>query len=420
MRAHHLARIGKSLTAMFLFLSFLYVVGYRLFPFLEGLWSVYSKMILVVFPLACVFMVVCFENSGIPAPPVSRKYVFVFLTAIALFTCIGAMNGNPARVIFIDMLVYVVILCGFILGRRDEMWDGLRFPVMIISIFALGIGFAFTGIEIVYDHSLLSESFGYEMSSQFAFLPLMVLVSAAQGRKSYFTSSQFALAATVFLFLVFAKRAPVTRLAIFLAVSFMLGIFSGRRNYRRMVLTMAGLILGCVVLSQLFPMADILQKLSSRFAGDYGFVESVTAENPRFFEVSAMMDELDWHEIIIGRGMGGYLTGPALMHFSQDVISQDIEGRLYVHVGNAVPLLKGGVFLATLYFLPAVLVILLVLMRGHSKWDISAACGTWALVYLLFQFIEGPPTYSNIGDALALGLVGGRIQSLHVEWPVQT
>lgn len=376
-----------------------------------NVWGIFSKSILLFFIITIIMAVVSFEVSGESAPPISEKYVLVFMAALLIMFFMGVIRSNPYRVIILDLVPYAVVLSGFILGRRDEVWESILFPVLFVSYIALFVGFVFMDPDVVYDHSRLTLSFGYQMSNQLSLLPLVALIAVVREKKFYYVASTIGLLASALLYLYFAKRAPFARSLIYFVLVVIAGLI--KQSWRNNSIYISALSMAVIlyVFSVFMPLQDMVRQLENRYVGDTGVIESVISENPRLDEAMILLQEISWTEWFFGKGLGGYLINPDLMYIVQDVINEDTIGRLYVHVGNLVPLLKGGVFFTVVYFFPLILM-LINWRKILPRMDISSCCLVWCFVYFTFQFIEGPPTYSNLGDALALGMSGGRIQSI--------
>jgi hypothetical protein len=401
--------LGVIFLSLFLLLSLFFEFGFIFEPIMGSAWGIYSKFILLFFIITISMAVVSFEVSGKSAPPIWKKYVFVFIAALLVMFLIGVIRSNPYRVIILDLVPYVVVLSGFILGRRDEVLEGILSPVLFISYVALFVGFLFMDPDVIYDHSRLTLSFGYQMSSQLSLLPLIALIAVVREKKFYYVASIIGLLASTLLYLYFAKRVPFARSLIYFVLVVIAGLI--KQSWRNNSIYISALSMAIILymFSVFMPLQDMVKQLESRYGGDTGVIESVTSENPRFDEAMILLQEISWTDWFFGRGLGGYLTSPDLMYIVQDVIDEDTIGRLHVHVGNLVPLLKGGVFFTLIYFFPLILM-LISWRKILPRMDLSSCCLVWGFVYLAFQFIEGPPTYSNLGEALALGMSGGRIQ----------
>lgn len=339
----------------------------------------------------------------------------LFSLAIGALAIYGLMRGNAARHVFDDTWVYVYLMFAILLGMRDEVWEDLQRPLVVLFCvsFALtlwglsldrGVMTASGGVVLVSDigdDRRWIRTAGYEFSRVLGFWPLVVMMHYF--RRGSARSQAIGIAVIVaFLCLqvVFQKRAPFVRTILYAAVLVLFPLI----NRRRASLAGAMAVVAAIALT-IFAASttDVFRQLMSRYVSDDPVVES-----SRLLEARALLADLTWPEYIFGRGMGGYFYPPEDWDAGNVEVAPGVLARLALHVGILVPLLKGGiVYWAIVYsfFLSA--------FRPRSGEWYSNRFNMCALailpVYIASQVIEGAPGIPNIFEALIIGLAAGRL-----------
>jgi hypothetical protein len=405
-RSRSSVHFGRVSLWAFLFFSLLSISQPILADQFGALGERTGVIALLCYPFCLALGLLGYELAGPKAVPVWGGYTKVVVCCLALLGAEAMMLGNPTRVIILDGIGYVVFLLAFILGRRDEVWRDLRWPILILTALALSVAFVFTDSRILTDLSLLTEQPGYRIQAAFAALPLWALVAACERNKRYHYLVTLTLMGVLGLQLMFAKRAPSVRIGMVLVFSSL--VFPVMyRQWKRVIVTCSAALICLVGILAFVPIENLLL----RFSGQYGIMSTLTTENLRLTEARVFIDDMKLYEWATGRGLGGSVTSLDILDFSQDRLSEDREGRLYLHIGLLVPILKGGIPWLVILLLP---MLLLVRRIGHFRsFDHLSQCGTVAGgIWLLFQVTESSMSYTCVLDALALGMAAGRYQNI--------
>jgi hypothetical protein len=219
---------------------------------------------------------------------------------------------------------------------------------------------------------------------------------------------------------LFQKRSPTFRIALFLAVFFVALPILLRRDpsvERRVRRTFAAI--GAVAVALALSAAPWLfqgqaQGLWDRISGQRysgGAAGMLTWENERFYEARmffATTEPLDW---AIGRGFGGYFVpdDPEWGVWLEDVGEY---GRRQLHVGGLMPFFKGGLLLAVTYY--ACLALALHRGRRAVGEPLGAAAFFVVLLHAVFLLQEGWFVMSMSFDLAMVGLCMGHLLSREI------
>jgi hypothetical protein len=154
-----------------------------------------------------------------------------------------------------------------------------------------------------------------------------------------------------------------------------------------------------------------LAGLGARLAGEAyagGAGAMLTTENERFHEAAVFLRGLEPGESVFGRGFGGYFKPDASWW---GVWLEDVRevGRRQLHVGALMPVLKGGVLFAGVYYAG----LLAALARGGRalRSPFAAAAFLVVLLHALFLLQEGWFIMSASFDLVMVGLAMGHLLS---------
>jgi hypothetical protein len=348
----------------------------------------------------------------------------VLVLSCVLFLYGWLLQGYQVSAALHDLVPYLVILGSVVLGSIPRVWQDIDRFLLVIFAIALVVNAA--GMREMT--SVVSESYAedragigivaYRTQGALAFWPLLFLTARLRRPRT-----MFLIFAGVFFVLsqqiLFQKRAPTFRIVLFALVFLFLLPRPRPRDRvgaavpeRRVLLLFVGtLVLALAVALIAAPwlfegqLAGLLGRLSGQ-AYSGGPAAMLTWENERFFEVGMFFRTLEPHELVFGRGFGGYFIPDAP---GWGVWLDDVQefGRRQLHVGGLMPLFKGGLVLAGAYYLG----LLLALVRGaRSLFEPFAAAAFFVLIlHALFLLQEGFFIMSVAFELVLVGLCMGHL-----------
>jgi hypothetical protein len=349
----------------------------------------------------------------------------VVALALALFAYGWIQRGYELTAALHDLAPYLTIAGCVVLGSMRRALAEADRP--LILLFALGLVVNALGMtemtrvvtEVQADDRAGIAIVGYRTQGALAFWPLLFLTARGRGRAALLLVSAgvwFVLAQQV----LFQKRSPTFRIALFLAVFFVALPILLRRDpsvERRVRRTFAAI--GAVAVALALSAAPWLfqgqaQGLWDRISGQRysgGAAGMLTWENERFYEARmffATTEPLDW---AIGRGFGGYFVpdDPEWGVWLEDVGEY---GRRQLHVGGLMPFFKGGLLLAVTYYAG----LALALHRGRRAVGepLGAAAFFVVLLHAVFLLQEGWFVMSMSFDLAMVGLCMGHLLSREI------
>jgi len=346
----------------------------------------------------------------------------VLALSVPLFLYGWIEKGYQIEPVIHDFAPYVVIVLCAVLGSMSRVWEDsdralVALFVAALAINALGMG----GMTEVVSEAQPDDRAGigitaYRTQGALAFWPLLLLTARLRRRHVAlvaFAGVCFVLAQQI----LFQKRAPTLRVALFLLVFFLVlpRLPHVRRLSERWVRTaFAGTVLaGLLVAGTLAPwlFRGQLEGLGARISGERyagGAAGMLTYQNERFYEVGMFVETLEPQEWVFGRGFGGYFV-PRDEEWG--VWLDDVRefGRRQLHVGGLMPFFKGGLVLAVTYYAG----LLLALARGRRQLSDPFAAAAFFVVALhaVFLLQEGWFVMSMSFDLTMVGLCMGYLLS---------
>jgi hypothetical protein len=347
----------------------------------------------------------------------------VLALASGLFLFGWTEQGFQVNFVIHDFAPYVVIVLCAVLGSMSRVWEDsdaaiLALFVAALAVNALGMG-GMTEVvsEAQPDDRAGIEIVAYRTQGALAFWPLLLLTARLRRRHVAlvaFAGACFVLGQQI----LFQKRAPTLRIALFLLIFFLvlprlpdvrqrLGERWVRTAFAATAL--AGLVTAGTLAPWLF--RGQLQGLLGRISGEHyagGAAGMLTYQNERFYEVGMFLDTLEPHEWAFGKGFGGYFVPP---DEAWGVWLEDVRefGRRQLHVGGLMPFFKGGVVLTLTYYSG----LLMALLRGRRLVSdpFAAAAFFVVAVHALFLLQEGWFVMSMSFDLAMVGLCMGYLLS---------
>jgi hypothetical protein len=350
-----------------------------------------------------------------PLPPPPMSFVMLmalYVCSIVLLSVYGWIRGHLWTYILQDSAIYFAVALCIVAGRYDQFWRDLRVPALwlfwvgFVTVVAnLGRSTVLIGLEGISEGGIVKEtdyraevtSLGYDLQMYLALWPVSFALAYQSRSKGLGRWLGLATApAYLALSIIFLKRAPVARaVAYMLAMIVASGVLQGRLRMRTAVLTIVGMLIGCMVVGSFY-----IANLKARY--------ETGERTARVEEAQALLRDIRGLEWIVGKGMGGWFEPPPGWVSGLTYINVKGEkGRTNVHIGLLMPLLKGGLLLMAAYY---VFFFRLFWFKppGWNMFDLNFAARTVLPVYFVFLLIEGPPSLTDPFAAVLVGLCCGR------------
>ena len=343
--------------------------------------------------------------------------------AFALFAYGWIQRGYEITAALHDLAPYLTIAGCVVLGSMPRVLLDADRPLLVL--FALGLAVNALGMtemtsvvtEVQADDRAGIAIVGYRTQGALAFWPLLFLTARLRGR-----AAQVLISAGVWFVLsqqvLFQKRSPTFRIALFLAVFFVVLPLvirardaAAERRVRRTFAATGALTVAIALGAAPWLFHGQVMGLWDRISGQRysgGAAGMLTWENERFYEARMFFATLEPEDVVIGRGFGGYFVpdDPEWGVWLEDVGEY---GRRQLHVGGLMPFFKGGLLLALTYYAG----LALALFRGRRSlaepW--SAAAFFVVLLHAVFLLQEGWFVMSMSFDLAMVALCMGHLLS---------
>lgn len=369
-----------------------------------------------LFAIPVLLLAIWKYRTFLPPPPQNPLFSFkliAFALMVACLTIYGFFLGYIWLTVIADVGIYSVIFCFLVLGRYDQVWKDLEKPLIVLFyivavmvLLTLNRGLVTVQATTGYFQEKEVEaaaggSVGYDISKALNFWPIIMFLASVRLKKDLWKFMGFA---TVFFFLIlqiyFAKRAPAARGIAYLAtISFVFPLVQRRLKTSTGLIILLGLV-SVGILSQ----TEWFHRLREKQEVDAPLLKS-----SRFAELGALLEDLNTTEYALGKGMGGYFEPPTDWKAGMAVVTRDGKlGRPILHIGVCQPLLKGGLVFFLLYYSFFFRLILPKPPGWYQNRFNVVAMGVLP-VYVLFLFIEGPPSMSSCYDGMLVGLCCARL-----------
>lgn len=372
-------------------------------------------------PVLIVWAVFLIETKPGPKPPLWSRYIALMI-AVGIFAGFWGLgiNKNPLRLVAFDLLNLVNLACFFILARHDIIWRALSWPTLLVGLAGLFVSLYYTDAEaFIRERSAIRSTGSYDAQDAFAAANLFVLTRGNPGM-IFTTATALFLSLQLALMLFFTKRAPSVRSILQMAMTFALFL---RRRATSSILVAALLSLGIGVFLIAKPgVRDTLyEKVSfaaeatlQRMTGDSRAADemSLGESNLRLYECMTLLDSLNPIEMIVGKGLGGHFRFSPLGTTPPD--EDGVIRQRTLHIGFFRPVITFGFLGLMLYYFPIFYLMAHWRLASNSG-GITQGCLLWAVLFMIFQFIEGGPYENTPQLAMAFALVSGRVQSLGIK-----
>lgn len=346
--------------------------------------------------------------------PAGRSWVVMMSLATSLLAVYGWYNEYSILIVMKEFGPYIIIVCCAILGSLPGFFGDFRKSALLVTVFAVIVNVVgFSDMEELLDKQGVgsrsgTESVAYTTYASLGFWPVLLLTNHGEpllrGAVVY-GSSAFALLQQIF----FQKRLGTVYALFIWFVFFLKGQSVGKPSMKKFsvkskVIAFMSLILASFLVFAVFPdfVSSQISSLMDRFKN--------SETNHRFNEFVVMLNQLETAEVFIGKGFGGFYTiqygNKTLGEFYEDI---GFMARRELHIGLAMPILKGGLLFA-------ILVLLFPIKTVFTNWrtggdSVSSVLRTLLVVVLCHSLYGGMFILSEPYLAVIFGLAIGRINS---------
>jgi hypothetical protein len=371
---------------------------------------------------------------GTLVPPARLWVSVVLVVTSGLFVYGWLFCGFAINAVVHDFAPYLVVLAAVVLGSIRRAWADV--DPFLVALFAAALvvnAVAMTDMTTIVseadaDVRAAREVLGYRTQWALAFWPLLFLTARLR-------SPRVALLVYAGLFFIlgqqvlFQKRSPTVRVLLFMLIFVVVLPRLARRTSgfgRRVVgaprpvtseARTAAMLAGVGALALIVALASapwlfrgqaagLARRLSGQ-AYEGGAAAMLVWENERFHEARLFLRTVEPHEVVFGRGFGGYFVAEpgwgAWMEDLHKVASRNL------HVGVLMPFFKGGLLLSLAYYSG----LALALARGRRQLGdpFAAAAFFVLLLHALFLLQESWFSLSSSFDHVMVGLCMGYLLS---------
>lgn len=332
-----------------------------------------------------------------------QGYTLLLGATILFLAAYGIVRGNASRNVVFDTIAFSTVFGGYVLGRRDSIWRGIRPMIAILLAISVTCAFVFTSPVVLIDRSILVTQPGSFFEALLVLAPLFGIVAAFERKRGWFYVFLALSIGSFMVYLYFGRRGITIRagLEIFTILFIIPAILKQFKSIVRSTIVAVGLVTALLLY---FPFATLV----ARYVGEVGFTETVTKRNERWIEAGELVSQMSAAELLVGRGMGGtYSVSANLVEPIFDEVEEGVFGRSSAHANAANIFLKGGLAFVLLCYIPILKLLLKVRMRPAGDY-ITLAVALSALIALPFQSLEGTITWGSPWVGFAFGLLMSR------------
>lgn len=289
--------------------------------------------------------------------PTPRLLLGLLLAYVFAQSVRGVADGYElvGGVLF-DAASFMGFLGAVLLAQRESNRRTLEHALTVAAVVGIAASVAgLIGVDVL-DRREVLDSRGYASSTLLACWPVVFFLGSPSRQRRLIGWATFLV--LIAIVILAQKRGPFARNALMLVVPLML--LAGLESWPRRLALMAVLAVSALPFYQeagdTGGLSQFTEGLEQRLTGQE-FEEMLITENPRLMETRLMLEAMDAKELVIGRGMGGYVDSPEPIPWS---LNDEIH---HPHIGWSVYALKGGI----------VLMVLLLLLELTSLWRLREA-----------------------------------------------
>jgi hypothetical protein len=256
----------------------------------------------------------------------------------------------------------------------------------MVGVFASVAGLV--GVDVL-DRREVLDSRGYASSTLLTCWPIVFFLGAPSRQRRLVGWATFLV--LIAIIILAQKRGPFARNALMLVVPLML--LAGLQSWPRRVALVLVLAASALPFYQeagdVGGLGQFTEGLEQRLTGQE-FEEMLITENPRLMETRLMLQAMSPKELVLGRGMGGFVDSPEPIPWS---LNDEIH---HPHIGWSVYALKGGILLMALLLLLE-LTSMWRLREGHPpELRVAAFFVGATAVFQLQETLWGVPSAVNV------------------------
>ncbi|MCB9729045.1 MAG: hypothetical protein H6744_07050 [Deltaproteobacteria bacterium] len=281
-------------------------------------------------------------GGGARIRPAGRLLLGLLLAYVAAESLRGIADGfEVVSGVLFDAASFMGFLGVVALVQREPNRRALERALTVTLLIGMAASVAgLVGVELL-DRREVLDSRGYAASSLLSCWPVVFFLgSPSRQRRLIGWAGFFVLMAIIVLA---QKRGPFARNGLMLVVPLL--VLAGLQSWPRRLLLIFVLALSVVPFYQEAGDNDGLGRftegLEQRLTGQE-FEAMLITENPRLMETRLMFQAMDGTDLLVGRGMGGYVDSPEPIPW---MLNDEIH---HPHIGWSVYALKGGAVLIVL------------------------------------------------------------------------
>ena len=303
------------------------------------------------------------------------KIIFSLLILWSIYTIFRSFSFdvNDLKSLFSHYLMGWAWLtpCAVVFGFNIFVWRNLyKYFTKILLIGSIIGTFSFSYIN----------SFNSALLEFFAFLPIVMLVSFIQNKKSkriiFFSLIIYAL-----ISIMISQRINAIYLLLLIVFSFFQ--FISKSNSKRFIKIFSILIISLISTFIISNIDFIYNKLTQN--------EEILVNNRSFLFEELTLD-MNAQELLTGRGSLGTYYSPYFYYASKYLQEGDNENRVVCEVGYLQIILKGGVIMLLLYILILLPAAILGIFRSNNI--VTKMCGYYILIYIICWSVSYYPVFS--------------------------
>ncbi len=339
---------------------------------------------------------------------------FLFISYIFYLVSYGVVVGNPAHYISTEVWIYLIVILCLFLGHYDAVWKDIYKPLIVLFwLFCIPVYFGtfIPRLHLIAEGSaeyLLEKkgylgataTLAYEMYPILDFFPIVFVLSAIRKKIDIWKILGLCTVIGYLGFhIFFQKRAPSVRALTYIVV--ILGTIQLVKPSIESFLKPIGF--GAIAIFFLLSIVSV--------DGLVDRLNKSDQDDSRQNEVGIMLNQLEPHEWIFGKGFGGYfiLGSDDIYGLGEYEIKEGVFGKVNLHIAFFYPILKGGLIFLLLTLLFSFPLIYRWLDRTWLSNEYNFTAFNILIVIFLFQFIEGPFSSGVTFLGVLYGLCWGKV-----------
>jgi hypothetical protein len=346
-------------------------------------------------------------------------YIKILFFAVIIFFLYGLLSGNYYRIIAFDVIVFFTLLSSIIIGSCDKAWKDLVPVVLLLSATSVFMAIYNCDTKILQDRTILNLQPGSYFEASLYLIPIIFFFNALKNNHYLWILSGLLTVGAHFVYMYFGRRGTTVECFIYLIFGFIIIPYI-LKNKRRFVLGMFVIAITILAYIKWFPF-DVLM---ARYQGyELAAVPAVPAVNKifstlvsgnqRWREIDYLFSESNSKDLLFGRGLGGVFLLNKNTEFGFDSIDSNRFGRITTHAFIGMILLKGGLILFAILFVP-IFIIIYKSFYSNEKCIEAKLIACLCVFFILFASMQNGPTYSTPWTTFAIGIFFSKILNIKI------